>query len=74
MCDSCTAISIAKNLVLHNKAKHIKMKYHAVRYYEDKKDIQVTFCCTQEQLGDIFTKPLCKARYKDPKANLEYAV
>jgi hypothetical protein len=28
MCDSTSAISVAKNLVLHSRTKHIEVRYH----------------------------------------------
>jgi hypothetical protein len=30
-CDSTSAISVAKNLVLHSKTKHIEVRYHFLR-------------------------------------------
>ena len=64
LCDNCAAISIAKSPVLHSKTKYIKVKYHAVPYYEEKKEIKVVFCCSEEQLADAFTKPLSKFRFE----------
>ncbi|XP_039134174.1 uncharacterized mitochondrial protein AtMg00810-like [Dioscorea cayenensis subsp. rotundata] len=58
------AISIAKNPVFHSKTKHIKVKYHVVRYYEEKKEIKVVFSLLEEQLADIYTKPLSKFRFE----------
>jgi hypothetical protein len=35
LCDSTTAISVAKNLVLHSKNKHIDVRFHFLRdHYE----------------------------------------
>jgi hypothetical protein len=31
MCDSTSAISVAKNLVLHSRTKHIEVRYHFMR-------------------------------------------
>jgi hypothetical protein len=30
-CDSTSAISVAKNLVLHSKTKHIEVRYHFLK-------------------------------------------
>ncbi|XP_039131878.1 secreted RxLR effector protein 161-like [Dioscorea cayenensis subsp. rotundata] len=43
LCDNCAAISIAKNPMLHSRTKHIKVKYHAVRYYEEKKEVKMVY-------------------------------
>lgn len=34
LCDNSIAISIVKNPLLRSKTKHIKVKYHVVRYYK----------------------------------------
>jgi hypothetical protein len=35
-CDSTSAISVAKNLVLHSKTKHIDVRYHFLRDHVEK--------------------------------------
>ncbi|WVZ76524.1 LOW QUALITY PROTEIN: hypothetical protein U9M48_024494 [Paspalum notatum var. saurae] len=51
--DSTSAISVAKNPFLHSRTKHIDVRDH----YE-KGDIDLVHVVTQNQLVDIFTKPL----------------
>jgi hypothetical protein len=36
LCDSTSAISVAKNLMLHSKTKHIDVRYHFLRDYQEK--------------------------------------
>jgi hypothetical protein len=57
-CDSTSAISVAKNLVLHSKTKHIEVRFHFLRDHYDTGDIDLHHIDTQNQLADIFTKPL----------------
>ena len=57
-CDSTSAISVAKNLVLHSKTKHIEVRYHFLRDNVEKGNISLSYVPTQDQLADIFTKPL----------------
>ena len=33
LCDNTSAITISKNSVFHDKTKHMKIKYHAIRQY-----------------------------------------
>lgn len=66
-CDSKACMSIAKNPVLHNRTKHISIKYHFVRELVQNQVVQLCFCRSEEQLADIFTKCLvaqsfCKSR------------
>jgi hypothetical protein len=59
--DSTSAISIAKNTVLHSKTKHIEVLFHFLRDHYEKGDIDLHHIDTQNQLADIFTKPLDQA-------------
>ncbi|WVZ52438.1 hypothetical protein U9M48_003493 [Paspalum notatum var. saurae] len=56
--DSTSAISVAKNPVLHSRTKHIDMRFHFLRDHYEKVDIDLIHVATQNQLADIFTKPL----------------
>ncbi|KAJ1253457.1 hypothetical protein BS78_K264700 [Paspalum vaginatum] len=56
--DSSSAISIAKNPVLHSRTKHIDVRFHFLRDHYEKGDIDLIHVETENQLADIFTKPL----------------
>ncbi|WVZ52655.1 hypothetical protein U9M48_003694, partial [Paspalum notatum var. saurae] len=56
--DSTSAISIAKNPVLHSRAKQIDVRFHFLRDHYEKGNIDLVHVVTQNQLADIFTKPL----------------
>ncbi|WVZ97303.1 LOW QUALITY PROTEIN: hypothetical protein U9M48_042851 [Paspalum notatum var. saurae] len=56
--DSTSATSIAKNLVLHSRTKHIVVSFHFLRDHYEKGDIDLIHVATQNQLANIFTKPL----------------
>jgi hypothetical protein len=62
-CDSTSAISVAKNPVLHSKTKHIKVRYHFLRDNVEKGKIALIHVPTHDQLADIFTKPLGQATF-----------
>jgi hypothetical protein len=57
-CHSTSAISVAKDPVLHSTTKHIEVRYHFLRDNVDKGNITLIHVPTQDQLADIFTKPL----------------
>jgi len=59
--DSTSAISVAKNPVLHSKTKHIEVRFHFLHDHYEKGDIDLHHIDTQNQLTDIFTKPLDQA-------------
>ena len=56
--DSTSAISIAKNPILHSRTKHIDVRFHFLRDSYEKGEIDLVHVLTQNQLADIFTKPL----------------
>ena len=63
LCDSTSAIFVAKNPVLHSKTKHIDVRYHFLRDHQGKGDIELCHVDTQNQLADILTKPLDQATF-----------
>jgi len=56
--DSTSTISVAKNPILHSRTKHIDVRFHFLRDSYEKGDIDLIDLKTQDQLADIFTKPL----------------
>jgi hypothetical protein len=47
LCDSTSAISVAKNLVLHSKIKHIDVHFHFLHDHYEKGDIDLSHVDTQ---------------------------
>ncbi|WVZ52815.1 hypothetical protein U9M48_003837 [Paspalum notatum var. saurae] len=56
--DSTSAISVAKNPVLHSITKHIDVRFHFLRDHYEKGDIDLVHIASENQLADMFTKPL----------------
>ena len=50
-------VKLANNLVQHSRTKHIAIRYHFLRDHVAKNDISLGVR-TEDQLADIFTKPL----------------
>ncbi|GJX09672.1 hypothetical protein Tco_0199531 [Tanacetum coccineum] len=69
-CDNTSAIAISNNPVLHSRTKHIDIRYHFIRDYILKGDIELHFIPTKYQLADIFTKPLDEPTFTRMKAEL----
>ena len=57
-CDNTSAISVSKNLVHHSRTKHIDVRHHFLRDHVEKGNIKLTHVRTEDQIADIFTKPL----------------
>jgi hypothetical protein len=63
LCDNESAIKLANNLVQHSRNKHIDIRHHFLRDHEAKGDIELCHVNTENQLVDIFTKPLDETRF-----------
>ena len=63
-CDNTSAISIAKNHVYHIKAKHIQVRHHFIRDNVEKDFVELCYCKTEDQLADIFTKPIYRDTFE----------
>jgi hypothetical protein len=62
-CDSTSAISVAKNPMLHSKTNHIEVRYHLARGNVEKGKIALIHVRTHDQLAVILTKPLDQATF-----------
>ena len=63
--DNKSAIALSKNPVHHDRSKHIDTRYHYIRERIEKGKVEVDHVGTEEQLADIFTKALGRARFID---------
>jgi hypothetical protein len=70
MCDSTSAINIAKNPVLHSRTKHIEVRYHFLRDNVENGNIDLIHVPTEKQVADILTKALDKATFAHLRVDL----
>ena len=67
MVDNQPAIALTKNPVLHDRSKHIDVKFHFLRDCVDGGQIVIEFVETGRQLADVLTKPLGRLRLTELK-------
>ena len=58
LCDSQSAIHLAKNPAYHSKSKHIPIKYNFVRQVITERGVSLENVHTKENCADMFTKPI----------------
>jgi hypothetical protein len=62
LCDNESVIKIAYNPCDHSITKHIDIRHHFLRDHAIKGDIVISHVGTNNELADIFTKPLDEKR------------
>ena len=61
--DNQAAISLCKNLVHHERSKHIDTRFHHIRECIEEGTIKVQHVNTKDQLADILTKSLGRQKF-----------
>jgi len=56
--DNSSTIALVKNLVFHNRSKHIDIRFHYLQDCIINKKVEVKHVKTQNQVANIFSKPL----------------
>ena len=63
LCDNESAVKLTNNPVQHSRTKHIDVRHHFIRDHQQKGGICIASVGTDDQLADIFTKPLDEKRF-----------
>ena len=63
LCDNESAVKIANNPVQHSRTKHIDIRHHFLRDHVARNDILLCGVRSEDQLADIFTKPLDESTF-----------
>ena len=61
--DNTSAINLSKNPFQHSRSKHIEIRYHFIRKHVANDNINLEYINIENQLADIFTKPLREDRF-----------
>jgi hypothetical protein len=63
LCDNESAIRLADNPIEQSHTKHIDICHHFLRDHQQRGDTDIYHISTENQLADIFTKPLDEKRF-----------
>jgi hypothetical protein len=64
LCDNQGAIALSKDNKFHLRTKHIDLRYHFIREAVEDGKIKVNYILTDDNVSDIFTKPLPKLEFQ----------
>jgi len=62
-CDNLGATYLSANPVFHARTKHVEVDFHFVREKVAQGKLSVKFISTNDQIADVFTKPLPSQRF-----------
>jgi hypothetical protein len=63
LCDNESAVKLTNNPIQHSRIKHIDVCHHFIKDHQQKGNISIENVGTDDQLADIFTKPLDEKRF-----------
>ena len=56
--------------IQHSRTKHIEIRHHFIRDHIQNEDVILEFVPMEDQLADIFTKPLNEDRFEQIRGEL----
>jgi hypothetical protein len=61
--DNKFALALAKNLIFHERSKHIWVRYHFIRGCLEEGSFKACYINTKDQLANLLTKPLRRIKF-----------
>lgn len=63
-CDNLSTTYLTSNPIFHSRTKHLELDFHFVRERVAAKSLIVRYISTEDQVADVFTKPLSRHRFQ----------
>eukprot|EP01018_Ginkgo_biloba_P023866 Gb_15786 [translate_table: standard] len=61
--DNQNSMKLTNNPIYHARSKHIETQHHFVREKIQSREVDLMHCNTNENIADVFTKPLGKTKF-----------
>jgi hypothetical protein len=62
--DNQAALALARDPQFHARSKHFDVQNHFIREKIENSTINPVYCTTEDQLADVFTKPLARPKHE----------
>jgi hypothetical protein len=62
-CDNQSCVKLTKNLVFHDKFKHIKIRYHYIRDMVRRGAVKLQYVVIDEQIAYVLTKSVSRVKF-----------
>jgi hypothetical protein len=69
-CYNQNCMKLSKNLVFHDRSKHIEIKYHYIKDMVQRGEVRLQYVIIEEQVADMLTKPLSRTKFEHFKDKL----
>jgi hypothetical protein len=69
-CDNTAAVTLSENDSIHNRSKHIGIRYHFIRDVVSKGRVRISWVGTKQQQADILTKALGTKPFTEQRDSL----
>jgi hypothetical protein len=64
LCDNHSCIKMTENHVVHDKSKHIEIRFHYIRDMMQRGVVKLQYIGIDEQVADVWTKSLSRVKFK----------
>lgn len=65
-----STITMAHNPIYHGRTKHIIIKFHVIKDVVKNGERSIEYCCTTDQLADLFTKGFNRKRFEELRSKI----
>ena len=63
-CDNQSCVKLSENPMLHDKSRHIEIKYHYIMDMMWRGVVKLQYVVTDKEIFDVLTKPLARVKFE----------